>query len=284
MKMAQTFWLLDADTHQPVCFTTATSSRTVAQATPEILDMADQILGLKESSALVLADTEYYSAEMLDHVAQRDHFDLLVPMSNRSSIRKQLEAIPDDQFVRRWAGFATTKRSYEMKRSNAGPYYQYVQRCGERSQDWYHKAFLSTTDGNEVNALTLDYPKRWHVEEFFNANQALGWKRAGTMNLNIRYGQMTMALIAQAVIQQLRNRLGEPTSGWDADHLAKHLFHALDGDVRVTDDTIVVTYYNAPNVDLLRAHYEGLPDKLAEDQIDPHVPWLYGYKLDFRFR
>ncbi len=32
-KMAQTFWLLDADTEQPVCFTTATSSRTVAQAT-----------------------------------------------------------------------------------------------------------------------------------------------------------------------------------------------------------------------------------------------------------
>ncbi len=48
------------------------------------------------------------------------------------------------------------------------------------------------------------------MEEFFNANQALGWQRAGTMNLNIRYGQMTMALIAQTVIHQLRTRLGEP--------------------------------------------------------------------------
>ena len=37
-KVAQTFLVLDADTHQPVCFTTGTSSRTVAQATPELLD------------------------------------------------------------------------------------------------------------------------------------------------------------------------------------------------------------------------------------------------------
>jgi hypothetical protein len=38
------------------------------------------------------------------------------------------------------------------------------------------------------------------VEEFFNDHHKLGWKKAGTLNLNIRYGQMTMALIAQAAI------------------------------------------------------------------------------------
>jgi len=37
-KVAQTFFVLDADTHQPVCFTTATAARTVAQATPALLD------------------------------------------------------------------------------------------------------------------------------------------------------------------------------------------------------------------------------------------------------
>jgi hypothetical protein len=46
--------------------------------------------------------------------------------------------------------------------------------------------------------LSSNYPQRWHIEEFFKNDQALGWKRAGTMNLNIRYGQMTMALVAQA--------------------------------------------------------------------------------------
>jgi len=67
-----------------------------------------------------------------------------------------------------------------------------------------------------------------------------------------------------------------------ADHLAADLFHALEGDVRVTDDTIVVTYYNAP--DTLHAHYAGLPEKLAAENVSPKVPWLYDYALDFRFR
>jgi len=61
-------------------------------------------------------------------------------------------------------------------------------------------------------------------------------------------------------------------------------FFPLEGDVRVRDDTIVVTYYNAPNAAQLREHYENLPQKLMQDDIRPVVPWLYGYKLDFRFR
>jgi hypothetical protein len=284
LKMSQTFWLLDADTEQPVCFTTGTSSQTVAQATPPMLDIAAEIFGPLQESALVLADTEYFGAELVDHIAQRDQFELLVPMSNSKHMRQQLTSIPSDEFTRRWAGFATTIQPYRMKRAKGPGYYQYAQRSGERPQDWRYKAFLSTCKGDEVEALTLEFPKRWHVEEFFNANQALGWKRAGTQNLHIRYGQMTLALIAQAAIRQLRKRLGEPVATWDANHLAKDLFQGLDGDVRVSNDTILVTYYNAPNAALLRQHYEDLPNKLQHDNIDPRIPWLFNFKLDFRFR
>ena len=173
---------------------------------------------------------------------------------------------------------------YEIKRTKPGTYWQFVERTGERLEDWSYKGFLSTTDRDEVDALTLDFPDRWHVEEFFNANQALGWKRAGTMNINIRYAQMTMALIAQAAIQQLRNRLGRPFCNWDANHLARDVFSRIEGDVRVRRDTIIVTYYNAPNSKKLRDHYENLPAKLARENINPEVPWLYDYKLDFRFK
>ena len=75
----------------------------------------------------------------------------------------------------------------------------------------------------------LRYPKRWHVEELFNTHQALGWKRAGTTNLNIRYGQMTTGLIAQAAIHQFRQRLGEPHGSWDAKHLAHDVFKGING-------------------------------------------------------
>lgn len=70
---------------------------------------------------------------------------------------------------------------------------------------------------------------------------------------------MTLALIAQASLHQLRQRLGEPIVQWDARHLAKSPFNGLDGDIRVTDDTIVITYYNAPNVPLLKKHMDSHP-------------------------
>jgi hypothetical protein len=284
IKTSQHFFCLDADTKQPVCFTASSSSRNVSQATPELLDMSAQILGPQPKETLVVADTEHFTAALVDHVHEETPFDILVPVPNQRSVQKRLQAIPTDQFTPRWAGYATTVLSYMPHNSLHGPYHELVQRTGERSDDWHFNSFLSTTNRSPVDALTQDYPKRWHVEEFFNTDQALGWKRSGTLNLNIRYGHMSTALISQAVIHQLRDRLGEPHATWDAKHLADSVFRGLDGDIRVQHDTIVVTYYNAPNVDLLRDHYEHLPEKLLADDIDPRIPWLYDFKLDFRFK
>ena len=44
------------------------------------------------------------------------------------------------------------------------------------------------------------------------------------------------------------------------------------------------TYNKAPNVEKLREHYEHLQERLSAERIDPQIPWLYGLKLDFRFR
>jgi hypothetical protein len=123
------------------------------------------------------------------------------------------------------------------------------------------------------------------VEEFFNAEQSPGWDRAGTWNLNIRYGHMTMALIAQAAIHQLRKNLGEPYSQWDAEHLARAIFTGLEGDVRVVDaQNVQVTYYNAPGAARSTERYENLPARLKPAGVDPRIPWLYDFQLDFRFR
>lgn len=283
-KVAQTFFLLDAETEQPICFTTGTSARTAAAAAEELLGLAAEILAPEPGRALVLADSEHFTVELLDRVKGETTFDLLVPMKDRPEQLAKLRVLPPEAFRRRWAGYATLKRPYTPQDSQAGPFYQYVQRQGERPEDYRFNAFLSTRDGDEVEELTAEFPKRWHVEEFFNAHQALGWNRAGTCNLNIRYGQMTMALIAQAAIDGLRKRLGPPAANWDAKHMATAYFAGLEGDLRVEGGTIIVTYYNAPDADRLREHYEGLPAKLREERVDPRVPWLYGFELDFRFR
>ena len=132
--------------------------------------------------------------------------------------------------------------------------------------------------------MTSDFPKRWHIEEFFRFDQDLGWNRAGTLNLHIRLGQMTMALVAQAVIHQLRQRLGLPYAQWDSAHLARDLFGGLEGDVRVKKDTILVTYYNASKAEQWKKHFENLPERLQKEGVNPQIPWLYNFKLDFRFK
>ena len=282
-KQTQTFFCLDAQTHQPIAFTIASSARTVAQATPELLKMAAEILGLdsqRGSRALVLADEEHYTGAIFDQLHDGP-FDMLVPMKTTPKQLARWRSLSPSAFTPYWAGYAVAKQKYPFGQHEVT---ELVQRSGERVEDYQYKGYLSQRDSGPEVQLSGEYPQRWHVEEFFKFNQALGWQRAGTLNLQIRYGQMTMALIAQALIHQFRQRIGAPYDSWDAKHLAESLFRGLEGDVRVHHDTIVVTYYNAPNADLLRKHYENLPDKLAAEGLDPRIPWLFNFKLDFRFK
>ena len=284
VKTTQTFFCLDADTCEPLCLTIGTSAPTVSQVTGHLLALADEILPAQAWRPLVLADCEHFTARIVQDVCRRMPFDLVVPMPSHPYTRKRLKAIPAAQFTRRWAGMATAKVPYALRGCDAGPLYLLAQRSRESPEKYGYKGFLSTSECDEVETLTAHFPKRWHIEEFFNANQALGWQRAGTQNLHIRYGQMTMSLLAQAAISQLRTRLEAPWSQWNAKHLAQELFVGLDGGLRVHGDTVVVTYHNAPDAAVLREHFEGLPARLASEGIAPEIPWLYNLKLDFRFK
>lgn len=285
VKTSQAFFCLDADTNQPVAFTIGSSAPTVTQVTPALARLAAAILNPIKGETILLADKEHFTVELFNYIAQETAFDLLVQQPASPPGQKQCLDIPADAFTSPWAGLAMTTRPYRFQSGQGdSPLFQFVQRCGEKPSDYYFRSFLSTCDRDPVLMLIDNYPKRWHLEEFFLANQALGWNRAGTLNLNIRYGQMTMALIAQAAIHQLRQRLNLPHTQWDAAHLARSFFSALDGDIRVHHDTIVITYYNAPQADLFRSHYENMPEKLSKEGISPNVPWLYNYYLDFRFK
>lgn len=285
-KCAQTFFALDADSHQPVCLLTGTSARTVSQATPELLALAQRILCPKPQPGqkiLVLADSEHFTFQLLDQCGQHDAFDLLVPIPNQPCFKTQFVALPETAFTRQWAGLALAQQPLR-RADHQQPLYQLVQRTGEQATPYRYKGFVSTAKLVGRESLITDFPKRWHVEEFFHDHQELGWRRAGTLNLNVRYGHMSLALLAQASLHQLRQRLGEPYLHWQASHLAKSLLSGLDGDIRVQTDTIVVTFYNVPRAQALRPHYENLPAKLQAEAIMPQIPWLYNFKLDFRFK
>jgi hypothetical protein len=289
-KVAQTFFCLDTDTSQPICFTLASSARTVSQATPELLQLTRAIFNLpaqptQGAAPLLLADTEHYTAQLIDQIALDSPFDLLVPMRHNRSLQRHCQALPQSTFTSHWVGYATTKELYRPQDSRSHkPYYHLIQRSGQAPGQYHFKSFLDTANHQAAEQLSIHFPQRWHVEEFFRFDQALGWQRAGTLNLHIRYGQMSLALVAQALIHQFRQRIGQPFCNWDAPHLAQQIFTGLEGDIRVQGQTILVTYYNAPHPEILQEHYQGLPDKLRAQGVDPHIPWLYGYELDFRFK
>jgi hypothetical protein len=287
-KQLQTFFLLDTQTRQPLCLVNASSARPLGSATQELLRLAEQILPRPpqdQTRPLIVADVEHFAVELFDFIRAQTRFDLLVPLRQTKTLTHYGQALPSKDFVHYWPGFAIATEPVHFRRSVSDqPYYQYLQRTGERPQEYHFKPFGSTALRSEVAALTRDFPSRWHIEEFYRFDQDLGWKRAGTLNLHIRLGQMTMALVAQALIHQLRQRLGAPFDQWDSPHLAKDLLGGLEGDVRVHQDTILVTYYNAPKAEAWKRHFENLPQQLQQEGVDPRVPWLYNFKIDFRFK
>jgi len=285
-KHLQSFFCFSAKTRQPICMSIGSSSRTLAGATKHLLELAGEIMpsGFEQKPPLVLADAEHYLAELMQW-SRRRGFKMLVPAPNTSRIRKSIKAIAPQRFHRHWAGYATAKSEYRFSRGTE-TYTLLVQRKGEGEDCFDYSAFLCSSqldDSQALEALSEEYPLRWDSEEFFRHYEDMGWGKAGTMNQNIRYAQMSLALIAQAAVDMLRKKLPEPFRQWNARHLAENFFMAMDGDIRVKGDTILVTYYNAPNRDLLENEFSRMPEQLEAQNIDPRIPWLFGFKLDFRF-
>src|SRR5262249_11795216 len=79
-EVAQTFFVLHVEPGHPVCFTTGTAARSAPNAAEELLHLAAEILDPQPGQALVLVDSEHFTAELLDRVKTGTHFDLLVPM------------------------------------------------------------------------------------------------------------------------------------------------------------------------------------------------------------
>lgn len=282
-KVLQTFFAIDVKTGQPLGLTIGSSGKTATKASVELLEITDKILFQPphtKPSGLILADTEHFTVELLKYIKQKTSFDILVPAPNYVKIQKIIKGL---DYQKMWAGYAIAQTDYKFNEEKQS-FNLLAERNGEIPSQYQYKAFISTTDQSALKMLTEEYDKRWTIEEFFNFEGAMGWNRASTMNLNIRFGKMSLALIAQAAAYQFRQKLPAPYKQWTAKTLADNIFHGIDGDLRVIDDTIVVTLYNVSEELNLKRHYENLPYILETEGVDPRVPWLYNLKVDFRFK
>ncbi len=277
-KVLQTFFAIDALTGQPIASTIGSPGKKTSRASLELLNM---IRAIFTNGGLAMADAEHVTIEILSEFLADEVFDILMPMTRNQKVRK---IMPTLNYERKWAGYALAETTYQFKEMN-NPIRLIVQRSGEKEEEYEYKPFATTSnDSDMVKMLTEEYPERWTIEEFFNFEAAMGWDKVRTMNLNIRYGKMSLAMIAQAASYQFRKKLQKPYKNWNAKHLAETVFYGIDGYLKVRNDTIIVTLYNVPEELNLRRYYENLPEKLEKEGVDPRVPWMYNFKLDFRFK
>lgn len=275
--MMQTFFCIDTATGQPLGFTIASSGKSCSKATGELLELLGRG-GVGQ--ALVLADKEHFTKDIACWMHAHRQLDILMPSP---AIKKITRCFPNLEYRMYWAGYAIAQTSYRFHGSSK-TFRLLVQREGEDPQRYRYKGFLTTSDKPACDLLSNIYGQRWHIEEFFNFEGDMGWNRASTFNLNIRYGKQSLALIAQAATHQLKTRLPSPYRRWSAPHLAEQVLTNMEGDLRVKDDTIIVTYYRDHEHLGLPLHYENLSQRLESEGVCPKIPWLFDFKLDFRFK
>lgn len=275
-KMLQTFFALNTQTGQPIGCGIGSPGANTTQATIDLLNMAE----LVNKNALILADKEHFTECLIRHINQNSSFEFLVPAISTERIQK-IER--NQTYQQKWAGYAIAETMFNFE-GHKEKYRLISQREGETTKDYLYKSFLTLSKKPATELLSELYQERWSIEDFFNFDGAMGFDRASTFNLNIRYGKMSLALLAQAATYELRKKLPKPYNRWNSNHLADAVFSKIDGDIKVKNDTIIVTCYNTPKELNLPNNYQALPSKLTAEGIDPRIPWLYDFKLDFRFK
>lgn len=276
-KMLQTFFALDALSGQPLGFTVGSSGKSTNAASMQLIKMIEQG-GI--DNTLFVADKEHFTQQIGDYFCHHPSSDIMMPAIESKRVAKMCKKL---QYQPLWAGYAVGETSFNF-RSNPNTLRLIVQREGEQSGKYRYKPFLTTSDKNPVELLTKSYPERWTIEEFFNFEGDMGWNRASTFNLNIRYGKQTLALLAQMATSQLKQKLSGPYRNWTAKHTAREVLTNMEGDIRVKGNTIIITYYRDHENLNLKKHFENLPKKLEQEGINPKIPWLFDFKLDFRFK
>jgi hypothetical protein len=238
------------------------------------LDRVGEVFSSADKT-LILADKEHFTQEIAAYFLGSQSLDVLMPAPSTKRINTCIQNL---DYKELWAGFSIAETGFGFSNSSS-EFRLIAQKEAIHGKQEVYKAFLTTSDKDSAHLLSNVYSKRWNIEEFFNFEGDMGWNRASTFNLNIRYRRQSLALLTQAAAYGLRKKLPEPYSKWTAAMRSEKVLTNMEGDVRVKDDKIIVTYYGDHETLGIKDKYHNISQRLKNQNISPKIPWLYIYKL-----
>ncbi|MFO7851795.1 MAG: transposase, partial [Bacteroidales bacterium] len=188
-KMLQTFFSVCTLTGQPIMASISSTGLPTSKATANLIDATGEIIKKK---MLLLADKEHFTREVLDISRKHKHFDFLIPALNTSKLKSKIQGL---NYKPLWAGFAIAETDFCFTHDTTKKYRLIAERTGEIAENYSYNAFITTSKKDAKQLICNNYDKRWSVEEFFRFENDMGLNRASTLNLNVRYGKLALAMI-----------------------------------------------------------------------------------------
>jgi hypothetical protein len=108
-KMLQTFFAIDGGSGQPYGFGIGSSSLTVTQATPMLLD---RIAAILSGEVILVGDVEHFTLELLKYLARQRKFSILLPAPRH---KKSLRQFSTMDFTPMWVGYAVAEGKYQAE-------------------------------------------------------------------------------------------------------------------------------------------------------------------------
>lgn len=275
-KAIRTFYTQDQATNKPLFAKAAYSGTTVAQVTPQLVEANKEILG---KSFLCVCDKEWFIGKLLDQLDQIHGVQVLLPLKRTAKRLQEMEAIPFEKFKYRYEnqpiaklvtdidGF-TGKMNLFVKRNDDDTFFALIT----------NKKYLQPPESMEI------FRKRWNIENFFNENTFLGLDRLPSLELNAIQTALTLKMVSYHIVDNFRINLPDHFSKMKPESIYENFIQNVQGKVQIKKDKLQVDIYGFKHQAVVAPLFRNLEQKLINKEVDPRIPWLNNYALNFSFK
>lgn len=145
-------------------------------------------------------------------------------------------------------------------------------------------SFLTSDFDSAVIEVIERYARRWRIENWFT-EQLTSYSLDNLPSSNYLKNDALDAirLFTSDVVKLFMNDVGEGYQRVFPKTFYREVLKDLGAYVKLREDTIVVTFDLFDHQYLLEPIFRDIEEKLKEHRVDPRIPWLSNYKLDFGF-